>query len=137
MKEETPTHILVIKSKLDEIEKVDQFLHNIFDFHKLPEKCFNKVFLCVSEAVNNSIVHGNKKVYHKQIEVIINCMEQSLSVTISDEGEGFDIQKIPDPTHKDNILKESGRGIHIIKTISDKLEFNEQTNSLHFQINCT
>ena len=134
---DTPTHILVIKSKIEEIEKVNRFLLDIFEFHKLPKNCFNKVFLCVSEAVNNSIVHGNKKVYHKQIEVIINCKERSLAVTISDEGEGFDIKKIPDPTHKDNILKESGRGIHIIKSISEKVEFNEQTNSLHFQISCT
>lgn len=133
---ESPAHILVIKSKLEEIDKVDKFLQDIFEFHNLPQACYNKVFLCVSEAVNNSIVHGNKKVAHKQIEVLINCKQQSIEVTVSDEGTGFNIDAVPDPTHIDNLLKESGRGIHIIKSISDKIEFNEQTNSLHFQINC-
>jgi serine/threonine-protein kinase RsbW len=133
---DTPNHKLVIKSELHEIRKVEQFLKEIFRFHQLPDACFNKVFLCVSEAVNNSIVHGNKKVAHKQIEVHINCKQKSVEVVVSDEGDGFDISKIPDPTHSENILNESGRGIHIIKSISDVMEYKEETNSLHFQINC-
>jgi serine/threonine-protein kinase RsbW len=133
----SPTHILVIKSKLDELYKVEQFLKEIFKRHELPDACFNKVFLCVSEAVNNSIIHGNKQLIHRQIEVNINCKEKTISITVSDEGEGFDIKTIPDPTHKDNILKESGRGLHIIKSISETVEFNEQAKGLHFQINCT
>ncbi len=132
-----PNHKLMIKSELKEINKVEQFLKEIFVYHQLPDSCFNKVFLCVSEAVNNSIIHGNKKVAHKQIEVHINCQQKTVEVMVSDEGKGFDISKIPDPTQRDNILNESGRGIHIIRSISDVIEFNEETNSLHFQINCS
>ena len=130
------SHILVIKSTKSEIEKVERFLKNIFEEHGFPEECFNKVYLCVSEAVVNSIIHGNKKVIHKEIEVDVNCKSRSLTVTVTDEGEGFDISAVPDPTKKENILKESGRGIHIIKSMSHFVSYNEKGNSLQFQINC-
>ncbi len=132
----SPSHILVIKSNQSEIEKVESFLKEIFDQYEFAPECFNKVFLCVSEAVVNSIIHGNKKVAHKEIEVQVNCEKKCMIVTVTDEGDGFDISNLPDPTKSENILKESGRGIHIIRTLSHCLNFNEKGNSLQFQINC-
>lgn len=134
---ESPSHTLVIKSAQKEIEKVEQFLKDIFEKYELPVKCFNKVFLCVSEAVNNSIIHGNKKEVHKTIHVHVNHKKQTLDISVTDEGEGFDINTVPDPTDINNIKKESGRGIHIIKSLSLSLRHNEKGNSLQFQINCT
>jgi len=63
----------VIKSNQTEIEKVESFLKEIFDQYEFAPECFNKALLCVSEAVVNSIIHGNKKVAHKEIEVQVNC----------------------------------------------------------------
>lgn len=133
----SPQHILVIKSEEEEIKKVEVFLREIFDQHQLPNGCFNKVYLCVSEAVHNSIIHGNKQILHKQIEVYVNCKEKLLNVAVKDEGEGFNIENIPDPTQPENIKKESGRGLHIIKSISQFVTFNEKGNSMQFQISCT
>lgn len=132
----SPAHILVIKSTKSEISRVETFLRDIFSEYDIPGECFNKVFLCLSEAVVNSIIHGNKKILHKEIEVHVNCESRSISVTVTDEGEGFNVQELPDPTDKRNILKESGRGIHIIKSLSESLTFNDKGNSLQFQISC-
>lgn len=132
----SPSHILVIKSAKSEIDRVERFLNDIFSTYKFPGDCFNKVFLCVSEAVVNSIVHGNKKAENKEIKVHVNCETRKITVTVTDEGDGFDISAIPDPTKKENILKESGRGIHIIKSLSQFVNYNEKGNSLQFQINC-
>lgn len=134
---ESPSHTLVIKSAQKEIEKVEQFLKDIFEKYQLPIKCFNKVFLCVSEAVNNSIIHGNKQKVHKAIHVQVNYKKQTLDIVVTDEGEGFDINAIPDPTDSNYIKNESGRGIHIIKSLSVSLKHNEKGNSLQFQINCS
>lgn len=133
----SPNHILVINSSPKELEKVEQFVKEIFDKHQIPKGCFNNVLLCISEAVQNSIVHGNKKNVSKKIEVHVNCKDKSLDITVTDEGDGFNVNSIPDPTHGKNIRKESGRGIHIIKSISQTINFNEKGNSLQFQINCT
>lgn len=133
---EPPRYILVINSSQTELAKVEAFLKEIFKAHMLPEICFNKAFLCLSEAVVNSIVHGNKNVAHKEIKVKVDCLTHSLVFSVTDEGEGFDFEGVPDPTSTENIKKESGRGIHIIKALSNSVEFNKRGNSLQFKILC-
>lgn len=132
----SPSYILVIKSHGSEIQKVETFLKEIFKQYQFSPDCFNKALLCVSEAVVNSIVHGNKEMENKEIKVQVNCENRRIVFTVTDEGEGFDVTNLPNPTEKENILKESGRGIHIIRTFSHYLSFNEKGNSLQFQINC-
>jgi len=133
---EPSSNILNIDSKKSELKKVEDFLRKIFEAHNLSDEHFNKVFLCVSEAIVNSIVHGNKQNDHKKIGIRVVIEGYNLILQITDEGEGFDIKGVPDPTSKENIMKESGRGIHIIKTISETLEYNEKGNSVKFQIKC-
>ncbi|WP_162304453.1 ATP-binding protein [Maribellus luteus] len=133
---EPPRYILVIKSSQTELKRVEIFLREIFTAHMLPESCFNKSLLCLSEAIVNSIVHGNKNVLHKEIKVKVDCLTHSLVISVTDEGEGFDLEEVPDPTSVENIKKESGRGIHIIKTLSNSVEFNKRGNSLQFKILC-
>ncbi|WP_319500283.1 ATP-binding protein [uncultured Draconibacterium sp.] len=131
-----PPNILVIRSVTTEIKKVEEFVKTIFNFHSMPEKCFNPVFLCISEATTNSIVHGNKEDHRKTVELNIDCKSHLIQVRVTDEGDGFDVDKVPDPTHKDNLLKETGRGLHIIKSIAQNVEYNDKGNSLSFEITC-
>lgn len=131
-----PPNILIIKSVSTELDRVESFVADIFEYHQFSHKCFNAVFLCISEAVTNSIVHGNKEDHKKKVELNVDCKHHLIQVQITDEGEGFDIEDIPDPTHKDNIRKETGRGIHIIKSIAQKVSLNEKGNSLRFEIVC-
>ncbi|QIA06533.1 ATP-binding protein [Draconibacterium halophilum] len=131
-----PTNILVIKSISTEINNVEKFVKAIFNYHNIPKSCFNPVFLCISEAMTNSIVHGNKEDHQKTVELNIDCKSHLIQVRVTDEGEGFDIEKVPDPTHTDNLLKETGRGLHIIKSIAQNVKFNSKGNSLSFEISC-
>lgn len=127
--------LLYIKSDLSEIKKVEEFLRNIFDFYNYSQNCFNKVFLCVSEAVVNAITHGNKKDKNKKVNIDINC-ETQIIIKVSDEGDGFNPNNIPDPTNPENLLKESGRGLHIIKNIADSVTFNNKGNVIFLEFNC-
>ncbi len=133
---ERPPNILVISSKTSELQKVEGFLKEVWEYYNLPENCFNKIFLCISEGVNNSITHGNQGYDHKIIELKLECENTSLWVEIADEGDGFDYHNVANPTKEENILKESGRGIHIIKSIANNVEFNPQGNCIRFQIDC-
>ena len=130
----TPPKILVIKSKTSELEKVECFLKETFEYYQLPGQSFNKVFLCISEAVVNSIEHGNKYNENKSVSIEITCKKNEFNVIIKDEGEGFDIYKIPNPTLEDNIRKESGRGLFIIKSYCDKMEVNKNESFIHFKM---
>lgn len=131
-----PPNILKIKSVVDELENVESFLNEYFEYYELQKYHFNKVLLCVSEAVINSINHGNGNDNNKTVTLNLQCDRQTLTVQITDEGKGFCIDSIPDPTKVDNILKESGRGIYIIKSISDFVSYDKQSNTLEFKIEC-
>lgn len=129
--------VLAIKSDIKELGKVEIFLRKIFEKEELPEVCFNKVLLCISEAVINSIEHGNKNDTDKNVDIQIDCGNGNICIEVHDEGEGFDFELIEDPTLKNNIRKETGRGIHIMKSLCSKVEFRNQGKSVEIKIDLT
>jgi len=131
-----PSKILVIKSDTSELKKVELFVNEFFSEFDISAKHFSNVYLCVSEAVTNSIVHGNKEDIDKQVFITANFDCKILNVKIKDEGEGFNLKDVKDPVEYCNIKNETGRGIHIIKTLSYKVKYNEKGNSIHFKIDC-
>lgn len=131
-----PPNILIISSKESELQRVEEFIKEVFSFYSFPFTCFNKVLLCISEAIINAIAHGNKRDSNKKVELSVDCRTHLISITITDQGEGFDYNNLPDPTSSENLMKESGRGIHIIKNIAKTCSFNNKGNSLQFQIEC-
>lgn len=129
-------YILKIKSSKSELKKVEQFLKKFFGFYKIPEKYFNNTLLCISEAILNSIVHGNKNDKARLINIQIHYKIKEILIKIQDEGDGFDYNSVKNPTIKENIKKESGRGLHIIKSLADKIHHNTCGNCIQFKINC-
>lgn len=127
--------ILNIKSNKTELKKVEQFLSNFFIDNKLSLQKFNNVLLCVSEAVVNSIDHGNRNDKSKNIFIEIRFANHNIDVKIKDEGCGFDYNSIEDPTKNKNLKKETGRGIHIIKSLCDEVEFKNKGNCVRFKVN--
>ncbi len=115
---------LVIPSKLTCLNEVRNFLDEIFIESNLNRTYFNRVFLGLSEAVCNSIVHGNRCDISKKVSVSAFCAERNLVLEVCDEGEGFSIDCIEDPTCLDNIKKENGRGIFLIHEIADEVVFS-------------
>lgn len=128
--------ILTIKSDKSELKKTEDFLLSFFRKNKLSEEHFNRVFLCLSEAVINSIQHGNENDKNKQVSIQVDCNREFITIEICDEGDGFDYNIIENPTLKRNIKKESGRGIHIIKSLSNELEFKEKGKCIQFKMEC-
>ncbi len=132
-----PPKILVIKSDKSELKNVELFVNEIFTECNIADKYFNKVYLCISEAVINSIEHGNKNDRNKKVSIIADYEKNKLNIEIKDEGDGFNFELIEDPTMPENLKKESGRGIFIIKALSKQIEYNKKGNSIHFKIECS
>jgi len=126
--------ILVIQSSKEELKRAEDFLHGFFDEHEIPLDMFNRVYLCLSEAVLNSIQHGNRKDHDKHVYIKTRCADGSLFLEVQDEGKGFDYSHLENPTKRNNIKKESGRGIHIIKSLSDGIEFLRHGTCIRFKI---
>jgi serine/threonine-protein kinase RsbW len=79
--------------------------------------------MAVREAVTNALVHGNQEDETKSVEVIFNCPGNALEIEVRDQGEGFDPTGVPDPTDPVNVLKPSGRGIFLMRSFMDKVEW--------------
>ena len=79
--------------------------------------------MAVREAITNAMVHGNQEDETKSVGVIFNCLGNALEIEVRDQGEGFDPKGVPDPTDPVNILKPSGRGIFLIRSFMDEVEW--------------
>lgn len=89
----------------------------------LGEEAAFGIDMAVREAVTNAVVHGNKENEAKEVELIFNCWQRSLEIEVKDQGEGFDPKSVPDPTDPENILKTSGRGIFLMRSFMDEVEW--------------
>jgi serine/threonine-protein kinase RsbW len=81
--------------------------------------------LACDEAITNAILHGNKNDPSKKVTVQVYVSHSRFKMRVRDEGEGFDLSKLKDPTEEENLLRSSGRGIYLIKNIMDSVEFKD------------
>ncbi len=84
----------------------------IFDIH-----------VSFEEALRNAMIHGNKLDPKKKVIVETEVTEKSVIVSVEDEGKGFDPRELPDPTLEENLLKESGRGVYLIRHLMDEVKY--------------
>jgi len=83
------------------------------------DACFD-LGLAVREAMVNAVAHGNKYDAAKKVRLTLETRADSLRITIVDQGEGFDLNRVPDPTEGDNLLRGSGRGLLLIQAFVDE-----------------
>ena len=84
---------------------------------------YPNILISLTEAVNNAMQHGNRYDNTKKIVVAYCEAPHQIRLTISDEGSGFDPYKIPDPTENDQIEVEGGRGVFLMKQLTDEMHF--------------
>jgi serine/threonine-protein kinase RsbW len=88
----------------------------------------SNLFVALDEAFVNAVKHGNKNDPTKLIRVSAELSPTEACFTVEDEGEGFDVQAIPDPRDPANLFKSSGRGVLLIYNIMDEVEYNALGN---------
>jgi serine/threonine-protein kinase RsbW len=112
-----------MKSNPKLIHRVEKFLWKVNKAAHLDEIQFNKVLVSTTEAVNNSIVHGNKSDPSKKVFLTCELSKERLILTVRDSGKGFNPEKINNPLNEANLLRASGRGVFLMRTLMDKVEF--------------
>lgn len=127
--------MLRIKSSPCQIDCIESFVKNLKAKYKLTQDLHDNILISLTEAVNNAIIHGNKADEKKFVK--INCEEktQKVVIRISDEGVGFNPNKVADPTLQENIECCGGRGVFIMKQLADDIHFldNGRTVEMHFK----
>jgi serine/threonine-protein kinase RsbW len=121
-----------IQSKLDNISHIEKLVDEISEQCKLSSDIYGKILIATIEAVNNSIVHGNKFDINKTVEVAVQISQSSIHIYVKDEGDGFDFEEVPDPTKPENIENVSGRGVFLMKNLADDIKF--QMNGSHVEL---
>ena len=116
-------HSIVIGSSLEEISEVESLIDKVCEGLEWGEDNYGNVLIAVTEAVNNAIIHGNESIAEKKVKVDVERSEDKLVFSVSDEGVGFDFTNIPDPTAPENLEKPDGRGIFLMRSLSDTVEF--------------
>ena len=114
-----------IPSIKENVSVVESFIENVGEKIRIEEAIYGNVLVSVTEAVNNAIVHGNKEDKNKKVRLGLKQNKKSVRFIVEDEGMGFDHNILPDPTNPKNIEKVKGRGIFLIKSLSDKTTFKQ------------
>lgn len=116
--------VLLIKSDIKNIAAIEKLIDNQSTLCNLNEDIYGKLLLAVVEGVNNAIVHGNNSDVSKDVRIHYVIDNNSIVYEISDCGSGFDPDSIPDPTAIENLDKDCGRGIFLMKHLADQIEFS-------------
>jgi len=112
---------------------VGQLMSFIARFRDAGQENF-EIELALREALANAIVHGNGEDPNKRVFVNCRCTTHGeVSITVEDEGNGFDYESVPDPTAAENRLRANGRGIHLIRTLMDEVVFEQGGSVLHMR----
>ncbi|MGB2957789.1 MAG: ATP-binding protein [Bacteroidota bacterium] len=125
---------LILKSDPRNIGKVEAFLREVGQAVKLDEIRLHKLMVALTEAVNNAILHGNKSNPDKSVALTCEVKEGGLSIRVRDQGGGFKPEAVENPLKEENLLRESGRGIFLMRTLMDKVEFVRTSEGMEVQL---
>jgi serine/threonine-protein kinase RsbW len=125
---------LTMQSHPKHIRRIEGFLARIDQATKLDEIQMHKLMVSLTEAVNNAIVHGNKSDLEKRVVVRCERLPGWLLFIIRDQGRGFHPEGVQNPLRKENLLKESGRGIFLMRTLMDRVEFERTEEGMEVRL---
>ncbi len=116
---------LEFASKGENITIIERLVDDLCERHHIQEEHYGNILIALTEAVNNAIYHGNKQDPDKKVIVKYHADEDEFRFIIEDEGPGFDFENVPDPTSPENIEKPNGRGVFLMRHLSDEIGFDD------------
>ena len=124
-----------ISSKRENVRIAEKFIDDAKKKYKIKDDIYGNIMIAVIESVSNAIIHGNKQDHNKDVDLELTFNKSAISVLVTDEGKGYDFNNIPDPTLPENIEKEGGRGVYIMKNLCDKVTFFDKGRKIQLLFN--
>lgn len=121
---------LTIGSELENMTAVESLIDRVCQSVGVHEDVYGNVLIAVTEAVNNAIIHGNKFMKDVPVDLRVFDDSDSFCFLVSDKGPGFDHKNLPDPTAPENLEKENGRGVFLMRNLADEVAFNDSGNEV-------
>lgn len=130
MTEPQEVRVLRIPSALDNLSEVDVAVEQMAVSMGFADSARADLGICATEAAMNAIVHAHKKDLGKIVEIRLERYADRILISVRDHGPGFKHEAVPDPTLPENILKESGRGLHLIRALMDQVDVVRHTDGM-------
>ena len=111
-----------LDSTLESVDSAENLVLDVAQKAGFPEEDLHKIGMAVRESMVNAVVHGNQYSAHKKVHVSVSKGPDRIIVAISDQGKGFDLDSLPDPLSEENLLRNSGRGMFLIRAFMDEFQ---------------
>lgn len=121
---------ITINSDIEKLRVVETLVDTLSKKLGISDEVYGKILISTVEAVNNAILHGNKGNAEKLVTVNFTSDGNLFEVTVTDEGDGFEYNNLPDPTDPENIENLHGRGVFIMRSLADVIEYNDSGNQV-------
>ena len=115
---------ITLESLLPSVDKAEEIVMQEAAKAGFDEDDQHQIGMAVRECCVNAVVHGNRYNQNKKVHLEIERSKDGLTVTVGDEGEGFDMSSLPDPTAPENLLRQSGRGLLLIRAFMDEFDMH-------------
>ena len=125
---------VVIQSDPQNMGVVDEIMLSLAGELSLSEQQHFNIHLALGESIQNAILHGNASDPSKNVVIDYELYHGQLFFCISDQGTGFDVKEIADPTLSENLEKEGGRGILFLKRITKHFHYCNEARAVKFTI---
>ena len=121
---------VAVESTSSAIVEVCRRLLSEIEANNFSQEDIFAVHLALEEAFTNAIMHGNKMSPDKGVKIDYSVGLDKVEISMTDEGEGFDPDAVPDPRYGDNLYRTEGRGLLLMRSYMDVVEFSEHGNSV-------
>ena len=111
----------LLDSTLESVDRAEMLVADAAARIGLPEDELHKLGMAVRESMVNAVVHGNRYNLKKKVHLTVDTSDDRLTVVITDEGDGFEVAALPDPLAEDNLLRQSGRGLLLMRAFVDEV----------------
>jgi serine/threonine-protein kinase RsbW len=111
-----------LESTLESVDQAEELVVEAAKKAGIDEDDALSLGMAVRECAVNAVVHGNRYNLNKKVHLTIARTTEQLIIRIADEGEGFELEDLPDPLAEENLLRHSGRGIFIIRAFTDEFQ---------------
>lgn len=114
-----PAQVHILDSTLDSVDLAESIVSGAALDAGVSEDDVGGLGMAIRECVANAVVHGNRYSAKKKVRLSVDTDAGQLEVLVADEGEGFTLEEVPDPLASENLMKQSGRGILLIRAFVD------------------
>jgi serine/threonine-protein kinase RsbW len=113
---------MLLDSTLDSVDVAETEVLRAAEDIGFGEDDLHQLGMAVRESMVNAVVHGNRYNARKKVHLSVTKATDRLTVVIADEGDGFDLNQLPDPLAEENLLRQSGRGLLLIRAFVDEFQ---------------